>query len=73
MRGKLEADKQLYTIAVMRYKEENPNLGNNLFSTEWNISKDYRLKTIIISEAIKNHILVEATDLYKENFIDKII
>ncbi len=65
----IEKDKDLYTIAVLRYKEENPNLNfDDMFSMEWNLSKDYHLKTIIIAQAIQNHVLIEDTELYKNNF-----
>ena len=62
-------DKDLYTIAVMRYKEENPNLDiHNLFSMEWNLSHNYKLKNNIIAEALEKHVLVEETELYKKSF-----
>ncbi len=69
--NKLNRDKDLYTIAVMRYKEEFPNIDiYNSFTDEWNISKNYNLKTVIIADAIKNHNYIEDTKLYKENFIE---
>ena len=62
-------DKDLYTIALLRYKEENPNLNvDTMFSLEWNLSSNYKLKNMIIAEAIQKHVLVEKTQLYKENF-----
>lgn len=68
----LDKDKELYVVAVMRYKEAHPNIDvNNLFSMEWNLSKNYHLKCIIIAEAILNNILIEDTELYKNNFIEK--
>ena len=66
------SDKELYTIAVLRYKEENENLNvDNMFSVDWNLCKDYPLKVNIIAEAIQKHILVEETDLYKKVFVKK--
>ena len=66
-------DKDLYTLAVLRYKEENPNLDlDNLFSSDWNLNKNYKLKIEIIAEAIQKHILVEDTDLYKEKILERI-
>ena len=62
-------DKDLYTMAVIRYKKENPNVDKD-FSAEWNLSDNYRMKTIIIAEAIKNHMLVEDTPSYKKLFIE---
>ena len=65
-------DKDLYTLALLRYKDENPNIDiNNSFTTNWVLSKDYRLKTIIIAKAIKNHVLIEDTELYQEHFLNK--
>ena len=62
-------DKDLYVIAVMRYKEENPNIKEEeLFPLDWNISNNYHLKTEIIAEAIQNHTLVQNTELYQKKF-----
>jgi hypothetical protein len=66
-------DKDIYTIALMRYKEENPNIDeDNMFTADWVLSKNYKLKTIIIAEAITNHTTVEQTETYKNEFIKKI-
>lgn len=65
------SDKELYTIAVLRYKDENPNLSDDMFSIEWNLCKDYPLKTNIIAEAIQNKVLVEDTETYKKVFVKK--
>lgn len=65
-------DKDLYTLAVLSYKKENPNLDlDNLFSSDWNLNKDYKLKVEIIAEAIQKGILVEDTDTYKQVFVKK--
>ena len=62
-------DKDLYTLALLRYKEENPNINQEeMFSIDWNLCKDYKLKTIIIAKAIQNHMLVENTEMYKKHF-----
>ena len=67
---KLNRDKDLYTLAVMRYKDEFPDIDvYNSFTDDWNLSKNYNLKVNIIADAIKNHIPIEDTKLYKENFI----
>ena len=43
-------DKDLYTLAVLRYKEENPNLDlDNLFSSDWNLNKNYSIILILCS------------------------
>lgn len=65
------SDKELYTIAVLRYKDENPNLSDDMFSMEWNLCKDYPLKINIITEAIQNKVLVENTETYKKVFVKK--
>ena len=66
-------DKDLYTIAVLRYQEENPNLDeNNLFPIGWNNNYDYKLKINIIAEAIKNKTTVQNTELYR-NSLGKIL
>lgn len=65
-------DKDLYALAVLRYKEETPNLDlDNLFSSDWNLNKNYKLKIEIIAEAIQKGILVEDTDTYKQVFVKK--
>lgn len=62
-------DKDLYTIAVMRYKDENSNVKDeDLFPMDFNISSNYHLKVEIIAEAIQKKILVVDTELYKNYF-----
>lgn len=62
-------DKDLYTLAVMRYKEENPNIKTeDIFPMDFNISSNYHLKVEIIAEAIQKKILVVDTELYKNYF-----
>ena len=38
---------------------------NNLFPSNWNLNGNYHLKIEIIAEAIRNHVLVENTELYQ--------
>ena len=65
-------DKDLYVIAVLRYKEANPNLTTEeLFPFDWNSNSNYHLKIEIIAEAIQNHILIKDTKLYQEGFAKK--
>ena len=62
-------DKDLYTLALLRYKEENPDIDlNMIFSSTWNLNKNYKLKTSIITNAIMNHVMIEDTELYKKHF-----
>ena len=62
-------DKDLYVIAVMRYKEVNPDLTDEeLFPFDWNLSSNYHLRNEIIAEAIVKGVLVNETDLYKNSF-----
>lgn len=64
-------DKDLYVIAVMRYKEANPNQKEeNLFPMDWDMNNNYRLKIEIISEAISNQVLIKDTEIYKNQFIN---
>lgn len=62
-------DKELYVIAVMRYKETNSDLTDEeLFPFDWNLSSNYHLKTEIIAEAIRSGVLIKETDLYRNSF-----
>ena len=62
-------DKDLYTLAVMRYKELFPDVDDSkLFAVEWDLYKNYKLKNYILAEAIKNNVPVEETETYKETF-----
>lgn len=62
-------DKDLYVIAVMRYKEENSGLTEEeLFPYDWNLNSNYHLKIEIIAEAIKNGVLIKDTELYRNSF-----
>ena len=62
-------DKELYVIALMRYKEANPGLTDEeLFPFDWNLSSNYHLKIEIIAEAIISGVLIKETDLYKNSF-----
>ena len=65
------SDKELYTIAVLRYKEENPNLSDDMFPIDFNLCENYYLKTNIIAEAIQNRVLVENTKTYKRLFVKR--
>ena len=71
MQDNIDKDKELYVIAVLRYKEEHPELDDlNLFSIDWNLCKDYRLKNIIIATALKEHKRVEETELYQSEIVE---
>lgn len=64
-------DKELYILAVLKYKKQHLNLNDDsLFSKEWILNNNYHLKTIIIAEAIKNNMLIEETPTYKKTFLD---
>ena len=45
---------------------------NDLFPIDWYSSKNYKLKTEIIAEAIKKDIKIEDTNLYQTQFIEGI-
>ena len=66
-----ELDLNLYVIAEIRYKKEH--LGEdekNIFPADWYSSKNYKLKTEIIAEAIKNKVMIEETNLYQNKFVE---
>ena len=65
-------DYNLYIIAELTYKKRHPN-EEKLFPTDWYSSTNYKLKTEIIAEAIKNNIPIEETSLYQNKFIEKVI
>ena len=60
-------DFKVYVLAELAYKKEHKEIDEDeLFSLAWHSSKDYKLKTDIILEAIKNHKLItEVDDYYK--------
>lgn len=62
------SDEDLYAIAVLRYKEEFPDLDEHTFGIDWTMSGDYHRKVIILAEAIRQHVPVEETEMYKEFF-----
>ncbi len=66
-----DMDLNLYVIAEIRYQKEHEN-EDNIFPIDWYSSQNYKLKTEIIAEAIKNHTTIEQTNLYNEKFKEKI-
>lgn len=69
-----ELDLNLYIIAELKYKEEHINeKDEDIFPVDWYSSKNYKLKTEIILEAIKNKIIIEDTNLYQTKFIEGLI
>ena len=62
-------DEDLYVIAELRYRDENPNLtDDDLFPNDWYLSNDYHLKIEIIAKAIINKVLIKDTELYQNKF-----
>jgi len=64
-----DLDYKLYVIAELRYKEvhENDlNKADGLFPEGWYLSKNYKLKTEIIAEAIRNNTTITKTPKYQE-------
>ena len=66
----INKDKELFTLAIMRYTTENPNSRDDSLSLDWNLSPNYKLKSIIVADAIEKNILIEETELYKKHFAD---
>lgn len=64
-------DLNLYIMAELTYKNKNGN-KDNLFPIDWYSSKNYRLKTEIIAEALKNNKEIENTTLYQTQFLEEI-
>ncbi len=52
----MEDDFKIYVLAEMSYRNEFPNeTDDDLFPIAWYDSKNYKLKTEIISKAIREH------------------
>ena len=66
-----ESDFNLYVIAEMTYKKRHQEDANP-FPMDWYSSKNYKLKTEIIAEALKNNIRVDETELYNNKFIERV-
>ena len=64
-------DFNLYVIAEMTYKKRHQEDANQ-FPMDWYSSKNYKLKTEIIAEALKNNIRVDETELYNNEFIERV-
>lgn len=64
-------DYNLYVIAELTYKQKNQN-KKDIFPIDWYSSKNYALKVKIIAEALKKDIKIEETDLYQNEFIERI-
>lgn len=64
-----QMDLNLYVLAELKYKKLH-NDSEDIFPNDWYSSKNYKLKTEIIAEAIKNGILVENTELYQKNMVE---
>ena len=61
-----ELDYKLYVIAELSYKKEHPELKEEqLFPVGWYSNNNYKLKSEIIAEAIKNKVLIENTKKYE--------
>ena len=66
-----EQDLNLYIIAELRYKKEHLNENDeSIFPVDWYSNRNYKLKTEIIAEAIKNKTIIENTNLYHDKFIE---
>ena len=68
-----EMEYNIYVLMETSYKDkqkEKDILNTNeddLFPKDWYLSKDYKLKTEILAEAIDKNILVKDTNKYKES------
>ena len=60
-----EDDYKLYILAELYYKQDHNNIPENeLFPREWYSIKDYKTKTEILGESLKNNIRIEDTQRY---------
>ena len=57
---------KLYIIAEMNYINKFKNYNKEIFPNDWFIIKDYKLKIKILSDCIKNNILIKNSILYIE-------
>ncbi len=60
-------DYNLYVIAELNYKKHHEG-EEDIFPVDWYSSKDYKYKTEIIAEALRNNILIEETELFQNRF-----
>ena len=60
--------KELYIMAELSYKKKFNNYVPNtdLFPIDWYKNKDYKKKIELIYNSIKNNVLIENSDLYKD-------
>ena len=67
----LEQEKlfKLYTLAEMTYENHFKDF-DNIYPEIWYEKDNYKEKIEIISDAIKNNVLIEYTELYKD-YLDK--
>ncbi len=66
-----QLDYNLYIIAEVNYKKKNEG-KNNIFPEDWYSSQNYKLKTEIIAEALKKDILIQNTELYQSQFLERV-
>ena len=64
-------DFNFYVVAELAYKKKY-NKGDNIFPFDWYSSQNYKLKTDILAEALKNNIKIADTELYQNEFIEGI-
>lgn len=62
-------DLNLYVIAELKYQKMHNN-EKDIFPIDWYSSNNYKLKTEIIAEAIKNNLKIEETKLYQDSFLE---
>ena len=62
---KEDLDYNLYVLAEITYKKEHENLADEeIFPFDWYSRKNYKLKTEIIAQALKEKQLIKETQLY---------
>ena len=69
-----ELDYDVYVLSEIAYKDKhNLESDESLFPENWYSSKNFKLKTEIIAEALDNDTTIEQTELYKQALLDGLL
>lgn len=64
-----DMDLNLYVLAELHYMKEHEG-EEGIFPADWYSTRNYKLKTEIIAEAVKKKIKVKDTDLYRTKMLE---
>ena len=66
-----QIDYDLYVMSEIAYKDKHKLESDDvLFPDNWYSSKNYKVKTEIIGEALENDVLIEETEGYKQSLLN---